>query len=208
MLSALSIPLLNRLLTPEDWARNRLRAYAGQSFRLKVGDRNMLRVTVTADGFFASGDPTSEETVVVRLPDDAVARWFIDRAALISVATISGSADFAETLAFVFRNLRWDLTHDLAQLVGDVFARRATQLVTQLARFHMQSAKRLARNVTEFLTEEQTGIASHRDLDRHFQEIDTLRDDVARLQKRIEHYERLAISQQAVAKQSANRLEK
>ncbi len=199
MLSILSLPLLNRLLTPEAWARDRLRAYAGQSFRLKVGQYNLLHLSITADGCFASGDPASEETVVVRLPNDAAARWLVDRSALISAATISGSADFAETLAFVFRNLRWDPSDDLARLVGDVIARRTLQLATHFGRFHLQVAQRLARSLAEFISEEPDGIASRRDLDRYFLEIDTLRDDVARLQKRIERCERLAVNRPTAA---------
>ncbi len=208
MLSILSLPVFNRLLGPESWARDCLREFSGQSFRLKVGQQNVLHLSVNADGLFAAGDPTSEETVVVRLPSDAAARWFIDRSALISVATISGSADFAETLAFVFRNLRWDPADDLSRLVGDVVTRRMLQLATHLGRFHIQAARRLARGVADFLTEELAGIASRRDLERHLQEIDTLRDDVARLQKRIERCERLAVSRQTLLKPMTDRQEK
>jgi hypothetical protein len=55
-----------------------------------------------------------------RLPDDAPLIRADRSASLFSAATISGSADLAETLGFVFRNLRWDIEHDLSRVLGDI----------------------------------------------------------------------------------------
>lgn len=199
MLSTLSVPLLNRVLAPEVWARDRLRPFAGQIAGLMVADRTLLRVKVTAVGLFAAADHESEATVIVSLPTDALAQGMIDRTALFSAAKISGSADFAETLAFVFRNFRWDLSDGLSLLVGDIVARRLLQWSSQFGRFHASAAQRLTQGLAAYLTEEQPIIASRRDLDHHCREVDTLRDDVARLQKRIERLERVPGSRRSEA---------
>ncbi|HMW17628.1 MAG TPA: hypothetical protein PKN13_05320 [Accumulibacter sp.] len=190
MLSTVFVPLLNRFLTPEDWARGRLRPFVGQVAELAIGDRRVLRVEVTADGLFTMAQPEGVASVIINLPADALAQGLVDRTALFSAAKISGSADFAETLAFVFRNFRWDITDGLSLLVGDIVARRLGQWAGQFGRFHLAGAQRLTQGLVAYLTEEQPIIASHRDLEHYYRQVDGLRDDVARLQKKIERLER------------------
>jgi hypothetical protein len=52
------------------------------------------------------------------------AKLLLDRDALFASVKLSGSADLAECLAFVFRNLGWDIEEDLASVLGDIPARR------------------------------------------------------------------------------------
>ncbi|WP_313952462.1 hypothetical protein [Accumulibacter sp.] len=176
-------------MTTEDWARDRLGRFAGHTARLEFG-RTVLPIRIAASGWLEPADLASPATVSIRLPDDAPARFLTDRASLFSSATVSGSAELAETLGFVFRGLRWDVEDDLSQFVGDIVARRALQLATRLARWQAQSATSLAFSVAEYLTEEDLAIAPRRALERFSSEVDSVRDDFARFEKRLERVER------------------
>jgi ubiquinone biosynthesis protein UbiJ len=101
-------------------------------------------------------------------------------------ARIEGSAEFAEALGFVIRNLRWDAEEDLSRVVGDVAAHRLVKGSRELATRQQQAAQNFAANLAEYFTEEQPLIARQADIATFSADIDRLRDDVARLEKRLQ----------------------
>jgi ubiquinone biosynthesis protein UbiJ len=99
---------------------------------------------------------------------------------------ITGDTDLASAIHHVARNLRWDVEADLARLFGDIVAHRMAETGRTLRRWGEQAADNTARSFTEYWTEEQPLIASARDLEAFGRAVDELRDDGARLEKRIE----------------------
>ncbi|MQM31450.1 MAG: hypothetical protein CRU78_13380 [Candidatus Accumulibacter phosphatis] len=178
------LAVLNHILTGEDWARARLAGFAGQTARVQFASV-LLQFTILESGLLAAAEAPAPVAVSIRLPDDAPLRALTDHPSLFSAATISGSVDLAETLAFVFRNLRWDVEQDVSELLGDIVARRAMRLVTGLAKWQVQGAKNLAFGLAEYLTEEEKGVAPRRELEAFCTEVDALRDDFARIEKRL-----------------------
>ncbi|MDT9145970.1 hypothetical protein RSW78_25420, partial [Escherichia coli] len=88
-------------------------------------------------------------------------------------------------LAFVFRNLEWDVEADLARVVGDIAAHRLTRFGAGLFDGLREAFRRTVQNVAEYATEETPLVAPRRDIAAFCADVDTLRDDVARLEKRI-----------------------
>jgi len=180
----LFVPLLNHLLAREDWARQRLKPYCAQTAHIEGGPVQ-LSMTVDELGAFRPGKPEEVAAVTITLPSDAPFRMLSDPSSIFGAARITGAASFAETLAFVFRNLRWDYEADLAGIIGDIPAHRISRLLAEGATWQRSAVKRLGLNAAEFATEESGLVTSARDLTRFGQEVDQLRDDVARLEKRI-----------------------
>jgi len=178
------IPLLNHLLEREDWARQRLKPYSTQTVRIEGGP---VKLTMTVDelGAFRPGAPDEMAAVTITLPSDAPFRMLSDPSSIFGAARITGAASFAETLAFVFRNLRWDYEADLAVIIGDIPAHRLSRLLAEGVAWQRSAAMRLGLNAAEFATEESGLVTSARDLTRFGREVDQLRDDAARLEKRI-----------------------
>lgn len=189
LLARPALALVNHLLTSEPWARERLVSFAGRTACLEVGSNAAWLLRISEAGLLESAAPGTPAAVSIGLPEDAPARALVDSASLFSSATISGSADFAETLGFVFRNLRWDVEQDLSALFGDIVARRGLQLAKDLARWQFQGARRLALGVAEYLTEEEAVIVRRRDVDSFCAAVDALRDDLARFEKRLDRAE-------------------
>ena len=178
------IPLLNHLLEREDWARQRLKPYSAQTVHIEGGP---VKLTMTVDelGAFRPGAPDEMAAVTITLPSDAPFRMLSDPSSIFGAARITGAASFAETLAFVFRNLRWDYEADLAGIIGDIPAHRVSRLLAEGVAWQRSAAMRLGLNAAEFATEESGLVTSARDLTRFGREVDQLRDDAARLEKRI-----------------------
>ena len=176
--------ILNHLLAQEPWARERLRGFACQHLRV-IGGPLRLDLSIRTDGLFAQGEKSEEPLVTITLPPDAPLRLVLDRSSLLASAQLSGNADFAETLAFVFRNLNWDAEADVAKLTGDILARRLVQGGKAIWQWQSEAQGRLLGNVTEYLAEESGALVSASELLAFGSAVDVLRDDVARLEKRL-----------------------
>ncbi len=185
LLERLIVLPINHLVADAPWASERLRQHAGGVLQIKGGVFSLL-LQIDSSGHLASSDASLAPDVCIDLPADFLLRAVVDRSSLMSAARLTGMADFAETLAFVFRNLRWDVEGDLARLVGDIPARRFA-LSGQAAFTALQkSGRRFGENLFEYTTAE-SGILVSPVLIKNFNaEVDGLRDDLARLEKRLD----------------------
>lgn len=180
----LLVSALNHLLQAEPWARERLRPHAGAQIVI-IGGPLQLNLYIDEHGLLAAGEPSDIPEVTVRLAADTPARLLVDRSGLFSSVKIAGSVDIAESLAFVFRHLRWDAEADLASLVGDIPARRLALLGGRLGHQAQDGARRLIDNMAEYAIEDSSLLAAKRDVVSFLSAVDHLRDDLARLEKRI-----------------------
>ena len=181
---ALALPALNHILAGSNWARARLRPFTGQVFRVDGGPWP-IELVVTDDGLFAEAPLESIPAVTIALGEGLLGDLLNDPQRAFAAARLSGAANFAETLAFVFRNLRWDYEADLAGVVGDIPARRLASLLASGLAQQRRALINLGSNVSEFLAEEGRVLTPQREVKDFAAAVDTLRDDVARLEKRI-----------------------
>lgn len=184
MLDRAALGFFNHLLSVEDWALSRLKPFAGQHARFDVGPFS-FSFAVRSDGSLHGIESLDQPQVTIRLPDDTPLRWLTNRDSIFQAAHISGSADFAEALGFVARNIRWDAEADLARLVGDLPAHRLTLQAQAWAAQTQDTAARLAANLSEYVVDEEALIVRPQPLSSFCSEVDRLRDDVARLEKRL-----------------------
>jgi ubiquinone biosynthesis protein UbiJ len=175
---------LNHLLRSETWAWERLRQHAGAQVLIEAGPLR-LNLRIDERGLLGFGEHSRAAEVTITLPADTPVRFLLDRDNLFSSVKIAGSVDIAESLAFVFRHLKWDVEADLASVVGDVPARRLALFGKQFGLRLQDGTRRLAENMVEFATEDSSLLAAHRDVECFSKEVDHLRDDTARLEKRI-----------------------
>lgn len=184
MLEQAALSFLNHLLAAESWALTRLKPFAGQHARFDMGPLS-FGASVSGDGLLHACDSAPVPQVIIRLPDDTPFRFLIDRNGLFQSARISGAADFAEALGFIARNLRWDAEADLARIVGDAPAHRLVKEASASLLRKQESTRRLATNFAEFLADEEGLVMRPLPLSSYCFEVDHLRDDLARLEKRI-----------------------
>ena len=183
-LEKLILPALNHLLQGASWAQKRLQPFSGSKLRIVAGPVK-LNLYINEEGLFAQSDDSQFPDVLLTLPDDAVLRFITDRNSIFSSVKLSGSVDVAESLAFVFRNLRWNIEGDLASVLGDIPARRITLFGKQISGQIQDGVKRISQNVAEFVTEDSNMVIAICELESFVLAVDVLRDDVARLEKRI-----------------------
>ena len=183
MLSSSVIRGLNHLLKDAPWARERLRPFTGRTASLVLKPVE-IGLGIDTEGYFtesAGNDPD----VSLELPIGSLPKLAGGPDALMSDIRISGNADLADALGFVLRKLRWDGEEALARLIGDIAAHRAVGTARAVATWHRQTARNIVENLAEYFGEEQPLVVKRNALDDLSRSISGLRDDLARLEKRL-----------------------
>ncbi len=98
---------------------------------------------------------------------------------------VSGDMEFAKQFKELFANLDIDWEEHLSSFVGDTIAYPLARFLKALTHWAKQSVENLSQNITDYLQGEMDYLVSEEELQVFFSDIDTLRDDSARLEARI-----------------------
>lgn len=180
---------LNRMLAREQWARERLAPFAGRVARFEAPPF-ALALRIDEGGVFADA-ARLEPAVTVGADLAALPLALGDPQAMMRNVSLKGDADFAQALAFVLQNLRPEPEEELSRFVGDVAAQRIVGFLRSSASHWRELAERMLENSAHYLVTENPMIVGRDDVSEFNAEVARLRDDVARLEKRVELRERL-----------------
>lgn len=182
---------LNHLLRAEPWARERLQGFCGSLIRITCGSF-ALHLGIASGGVFepAADFPQADADVTIEFPQDMLFTLALGKEAVFARARLSGTADLAETLGFVFRNLRWDVEGDLAGVVGDLAAYRFMRLVRGAFNVQRAAARSLVANVAEYLRLESRLLIGCDDMATQTEGLAATRKGVDELERRIRGLER------------------
>ncbi len=179
------ISFINHLLHGASWARDQLKRFSGRTARFDAAPFG-ISLGVTDSGEVTMAAAGTAPDVTVRLTPGLLLRLAARDETAWREIEVSGDTDFASVINHVARNLRWDVEEDLSRVFGDVAAHRMAESGRILRRWGEQAAGNTGRSFAEYWTEENPLIASAHDLDQFNREVDRLRDDAARLEKRLE----------------------
>lgn len=183
------VALLNHLLEPSAWARDRLAAFAGSQVSLRVAPVEVA-FSIDQKGFACESSTGAPADVTLSFPLGELPGLLSEaNSRSMGAVSIEGNAELADTLGFVFRNLKWDVEDDLSRMFGDIPARRLVLGMQSLKSSHDRAIDSLGANMSEYLVDEQHLLVGQRTTDTFGKQVQTLRDDTARLEKRVERLE-------------------
>lgn len=99
---------------------------------------------------------------------------------------IEGDVELGQQFKQVLDRLHIDWEEQLARISGDVVAHKAGQLFRDLGDWWSQTRERLAANGAEYLQQEMWVLPTRTEVEQFYQDVETLRDDVARLAARLD----------------------
>ncbi len=184
MLSTVAAAAINHLLRRESWARERLLPFAGRIARLEVPPTGVT-LAVTSAGEVAAADNV-EPDVTLTVAAASVLDVLRDPQAAATSTQVTGDGEFAEAISYLFTHLRWDVEEDLSKVVGDLAAHRIASFGRDMAQMPGRVVDSVARSVSAYLREERGTVPSRSEVESFNQAVNTLRDDTARLEKRLE----------------------
>jgi len=190
MLSKPAAAAINHAMRDADWARARLRPFSGRSVRFEVPPLTAV-LLIEADGWLAPAPLEAEPAATVHVSGPALLRiaWAGDASAR-EEAWIEGDGALASAITAVLGALRWEVEEDLSFFVGDIAAHRLVRAGAALLGWQAQAGSRLAQALADYWTEERAVIASRAALSGFARQVDALRDDIERLDRRIERLTR------------------
>ena len=187
MIERSALAALNHLLEQQPWAAERLRPFAGQAVEFRCPPFPDLRFAITDNGLIDRAQAETASALVVKITPGTLPFLLARDETARKRVEIEGSADLAGAVDYLFRHLSWDFEEDLSKVFGDIVAHRLASGGKALAAWQRDAGLRLAESLAEYWTEEQPLLARPADVENFCRSVDTLRDDVARLERRIQH---------------------
>ena len=177
--------VVNHLLDRESQARDRLQHHAG---KIACFDLGLLRFSlrVDADGLVATAAADVIPDVTIRIKPADLPLILQNRERAFSYVSISGDADFANTISQVSQSVSWDVEDDLSRVVGDIAAVRLVAGVKSIAGSALATQRKLVESTAEYFLEENPMLIRLQPIRDFAVDVARVRDDVERLAKRIE----------------------
>jgi len=185
---------INHVLAQQPWARDALSPHAGRRLRLAAPPFALgLKITDKGEVEALPLLPQAGEVpadVTLSVAATRVPFLFIDPETAMKDVRIEGDAEFAQTLARLAREVRWDVEEDLSRVLGDIPAHQMMRFARAFAAWGREAGQRLAQTTTAYLIDEDPTLARKAAIEGFSREVMVLRDDMARLDKRLELLER------------------
>ncbi|QZA76981.1 sterol-binding protein [Deefgea tanakiae] len=180
--------ILNHLLAQAPALQAELADLRGRTVRLELPIVAAV-VVVTEDGLLAESHAPAEATL--SMPARFFVTRFTDRQAASRQVRISGDAELAGKAGNILAGLQWDAAEDLSLLVGDILAHRISRVAASLLEAPKEMGQRMAVSVVEYVRDERKILPQKHHVTEFCDQVDTLRDDIARLEKRLQRLEQV-----------------
>lgn len=179
----LSATALNHLLSQSGWALQRLAKFAGKTARFNIAPFS-FSYTVQADGTLLKAAGASADAICTIAPSLLPRLLLKDTSAFSSIQSTGDTALLAE-IFYLSKHLHWDAAEDISRVTGDIAAERLVHLAEAAHQQLRDSAINLSQACAEYWTEERPLVAKSTHINQFIQQVDTLRDNVERLEQRI-----------------------
>jgi ubiquinone biosynthesis protein UbiJ len=102
---------------------------------------------------------------------------------------LTGDAHIADDFQQLLDYAKPDIEEELSGVVGDAAAHRLGEIARGVSGWASNARSTMGANIREYLQEESRDAPSRYEVDRHADNVGALRDDVDRLEARINHFE-------------------
>jgi len=194
MLKTTLTRLLNHIILQNSWAKSALLPFGGKTVNFKIFPVSASLTVLEDVGLAIAGDRHQVDATVIISPSTALRILANDDSAMTQIK-IEGNAELATALSKVLRNISWDFEEDLSQLIGDAPAYQVGEFSRKFANEAKQQSINLTEMLTEYLQEETASIAKKRHVEQFVKDVDTLREDAERIEKRLQKLSTLRASQ-------------
>ncbi len=185
--------LLNRQIQSKTPARELCAELTDHVFALRVKNSALaMYIIVAPDQVILSSEYGDEPDVVISGSLLALARLAApsgDTVVRGDAVELSGDVILARKFQSLLRYARPDFEEELSGLVGDAAAHGIGELLRSVSQWGREASSTLQQNVSEYLQEESRAVPSRYEADAFRDQVDHLRDDVARFEARLKQVE-------------------
>lgn len=186
--------LLNRNIAELTPARELCAQLDGKTIAIRVRNTALAMYFVIDDGLVAlAAESDAEPDVVIAgslLTLAGMLRAGGEQAIRDGAIELTGDAQTAILFQDLLAHAKPDLEEELSTLIGDVAAHRVGEAARGLGHWAREARKTMGANLREYLQEESRSLPSRYEVERFTRRVDALRDDVDRLEARLQRLER------------------
>ena len=186
--------LLNRNIRATTPARELCAQLDGTRVAIRIRDTALAMVFVIEDGSVALLSHTEAEPDVVitgsLLTLAKMAGDTGEQAIRDGALELTGNASTARAFQKLLRLAAPDVEEELAGIIGDVAAHRLGEAARGLRNWARDARSTMGGNIREYVQEESRDVPSRYETDRFSSRVDSLRDDVDRLEARLNRLDR------------------
>jgi len=184
MFKGISTRLIQHLLAQNSWANALLQPYAGKSVQFNIPPVRSTLV-ILENGNLAIAGETNVPDARITIPPSLLLRLIAkDETAKLQIK-VDGDTALATALAKVLSHMRWDYESDLSKLIGDVPAYKISEFGRNAGASIKETGENIANMLSEYWQEEKPTLTKKRHIEQFNTDVDTLRADVERFEKRL-----------------------
>lgn len=183
------VEAVNRLLRAQPGAAARLGKHAGRVLEVDLAPVRVF-LAIGEDGQFSTMPSDAPVDAQIELSFPVAMRIMSGDEAAIRDVRITGDSGLASDVAAVAKHLHWDFEEDLSRVMGDVAAHRVGSTTRDLMAWGRTSFRNVTETLAEYVTEEQPMVAKKVHIQAFVTAVDQLRDNAARLEKRLARLEK------------------
>lgn len=166
------------------WASMRLARFAGKTARFDIVPFS-FSYTILEDGMLCSADKAITADARCVIAPSLLPRLALHDAQAQAEIGTEGDAALLTEIFFLSHNLHWGVAQDLGRVAGDTAAGRIMKVIQDRRQQLHDILQDVAQTATEYLTDEHPLLAKPQQVATFMQQVDVLRDDVARLEQRV-----------------------
>lgn len=193
------VALINRQIRATTPAREICREIAGNVVAVRVNDSSLATYFhIEDDGITMTGRYSSEPQVVISgslLSLAKLATPGATEAIRDGSVELHGDARVAQSFQQLLRYARPDIEEELSNLIGDAAANSIGNFARRARDWGENARHTMQQNISEYLQEESRAVPRRAEVDAFRDDVNTLRDDVARFEARLN---KLVVTQTAV----------
>ena len=185
--------LVNRQIKASTPARELCAELDGKIIAVRVRDTGLaMYMCVCPDEIAILGDFDGE-------PDAAITGTILTLARMAGKSgedairdgslELIGDGEVAQAFQKLLAYGKPDIEEELSGVIGDVAAHRLGEVARSVGGWSKEAGSTLRQNITEFLQEERRDVPSRYEVEAFTKNVDTLRDDVARVEARLKRLE-------------------
>lgn len=182
-----TVAALNHLLSQNSWAPPRLTRFAGKTVRFDIAPFSFA-CTILEDGMLLGADATTSADALCVIAPSLLPRLALKDEQAHTEICKEGDPALLTEIFYLSRNLSWDAAEDISHVTGDIVAERIVQTAQSGHLYLREGALNLSEAAAEYWTEERPLLAKPQQVAAFMQQVDTLRDDIARLEQRIKRF--------------------
>lgn len=178
--------LLNRALARSPQARAALAQMAGRNVRIETP---LFKATLVLTDDGRLGETVAPPEATLQLPLAFFALRANDPAAAARRIILHGDDELGGKVGHALADLNWDAEEELSTWLGDAVAHRLVRLAGKAGSIPAALSGRLLQSYAEYWRDEALLLPRREEVERWLVQVDGLRDDIARLEKRLARLE-------------------